>query len=120
MLDAYRVLDLTDRRGWLAGLLLAQLGADVVLAEPPGGWRRDTTFEAYNRGKRSVVLDEDGTALAALVAWADVVIDNGDRPGVDTAAWRAADPALITATLTPYGQTGPKAHWLATDLTLMA
>ncbi|MGE0732239.1 MAG: CoA transferase [Acidimicrobiia bacterium] len=120
MLDAYRVLDLTDRRGWLAGLLLAQLGADVVLAEPPGGWRRDTTFEAYNRGKRSVVLDEDDASLAALVAWADVVIDNGDRPGVDPAAWRAADPALITATLTPYGQTGPKANWLATDLTLMA
>lgn len=119
MLDAYRVLDLTDHRGWLAGLLLAQLGADVVLAEPAGGWRRDSTFDAYNRGKRSVVVGVDAT-VEELVTWADVVLDTGDRPEVDTAAWRAADPALVTATLTPYGPSGPKAAWLATDLTLMA
>ena len=55
MLDNYRVIDLTDRRGWMTGFLLAQLGADVILAEPESGWSRDHWFEAYNRGKRSVV-----------------------------------------------------------------
>jgi crotonobetainyl-CoA:carnitine CoA-transferase CaiB-like acyl-CoA transferase len=52
MLAPYRVLDLSDRDGWMAGFLLAQLGADVVLVEPPGGHPRDSWFEAYNRGKR--------------------------------------------------------------------
>jgi crotonobetainyl-CoA:carnitine CoA-transferase CaiB-like acyl-CoA transferase len=37
MLGPYRVLDLTDDRGWFAGMILAQLGADVVLVEPEGG-----------------------------------------------------------------------------------
>jgi crotonobetainyl-CoA:carnitine CoA-transferase CaiB-like acyl-CoA transferase len=118
VLDAYRVLDLTDRRGWLAGLLLAQLGADVVLAEPAGGWPRDLTFEAYNRSKRSVA--PTGGELDRLAGWADVVLDSGAWPAADLAAWRAADPALITVRLTPYGEHGPKSGWLATDLTLMA
>ena len=71
MLSAYRILDLTDDRGHLAGLLLAQLGAEVVLVEPPGGHRtrhrgpwvddvegpeRSLEFQAYNRGKASVVV----------------------------------------------------------------
>ena len=72
MLAPYRVLDCTDDRGHLAGLMLAQLGADVILVEPPAGSpvRRRGPFAgddpqhgpslwhaAYNRGKRSVVLD---------------------------------------------------------------
>ena len=48
MLDNYRVIDLTDRRGWMTGFLLAQLGCDVVLAEPEDGWERDYWFAAYN------------------------------------------------------------------------
>ena len=39
MLSSYRVLDLTDDRGHFAGLLFAQLGADVISIEPPGGQR---------------------------------------------------------------------------------
>ena len=72
MLAPYRVLDCTDDRGHLAGLMLAQLGAEVILVEPPAGSpaRRRRPFAgddaaggpslwhaAYNRGKRSVVLD---------------------------------------------------------------
>ena len=117
MLAPYRVLDLTDGDGWLAGFLIAQLGASVTLVEPSGGWPRDDRFAAYNRGKRSVVAAE--TDLAALAADADVVLDNGAWP-VDLVAWRAADPTLITVSVTPFGSTGPKAGWRATDLILWA
>ena len=134
-LSAYRVLDLTDDRGQFAGFLLAQLGAEVVCVEPPDGQRsrhqgpfvddvpgpdRSLFHLAYNRGKRSVVLDDnDGGALATLAAGADVVLDCGAVP-VDLAALRAANPALITVSITPYGSEGPKAGWLGGDLTLAA
>ena len=83
-LSGIRVLDLADRAGALAGKLLAGLGADVVLAEPPGGpplrslapfWRqapnpeRSLFFWFYAAGKRSVVVDPaDPAALDRLVA----------------------------------------------------
>ncbi len=138
MLESYRIVDLTDERGNLAALILAGLGADVVLVEPPGGsagrWRgpfagdrpdpeRSLTFWGWNRGKRSVVADL-GTAagqeaLARLCHDADIVIESGAVP-VDLAALRAADPALVTVSITPFGSTGPKAAWPATDLTVNA
>ena len=59
MLSAYRVLDLSDERGLLCGHILAQLGADVVHVEPPGGAERSPTWQAYARGSRSVALDLD-------------------------------------------------------------
>jgi crotonobetainyl-CoA:carnitine CoA-transferase CaiB-like acyl-CoA transferase len=120
MLEAYRVVELSGRDGWLAGFLLAQLGAEVVLVEPPGGYARDAWFAAYNRGKRSVIAADPGE-VAELAAGADVVLAAG-RPAevavLDELA--AADAALITVALTPFGRRGPKADWLATDLTLMA
>ncbi len=130
--SAYRVLDLTDDRGQFAGHLLAQLGADVILVEPPGGHRarhlspfvddvadpeRSLFHWSYNRGKRSVVADAD--QLAVLARGADVLIECGAMP-VDLTALRAANPSLITASVTPFGQNGPKAGWAATDLTLAA
>ncbi len=138
MLDTYRVVDLTDDRGNLASFILAGLGADVVLVEPPGGsagrrrgpfagddvgGEHSLTFWGWNRGKRSVVLDlesADGQdALARLCAGADVVFECGAVP-VDLAALRAANPALVTVSITAFGSTGPKADWPATDLTLQA
>src|SRR5215218_2515944 len=95
MLAPYRVLDLTDGRAELATFVLAGLGADVIKVEPPGGAasRQDAPtidgepaglsslhFHAYNRGKRSVVLDLDAPdgrdQLLALVASADFVFEN--------------------------------------------
>jgi len=138
MLGMYRVLDLTDDRGHLAAFVLAGLGADVILVEPPGGSparrtgpyaggvehpERSLTFWAWNRGKRSVVLDlttPDGAdALARLAAGADVVITSADT-SVDLAALRAANPALVTVSISAFGETGPKADWPATDLTVLA
>jgi crotonobetainyl-CoA:carnitine CoA-transferase CaiB-like acyl-CoA transferase len=116
-LSPYRVLDLTTGRVQLTGLLLAGLGADVVLVEPPDGSPartcgpfagdrsgpgRSLTFWAENRGKRSVVVDlaeEVGRAqLCDLAAGADVLVDRGRpvrwRPsGWVTTTWRGATRA---------------------------
>jgi crotonobetainyl-CoA:carnitine CoA-transferase CaiB-like acyl-CoA transferase len=138
MLGRYRVLDLTDERGHLAAFMLASLGADVVLIEPPDGSsarrrgpfaggsehrERSLTFWGWNRGKRSVVLDLDAalgqSELANLAAGADVVFESGAVP-VDLAALRLANPSLVTVSISAFGTSGPKAEWPATDLTALA
>ena len=120
MLGPYRVLDLTDERCWFAGNLLAQLGADVVLAEPLRGRRRGYAHDAYNRGKRSVLVG-GADDVAALAVAADIVLHNDATPfDVDLDALREANEQLITVHITPWGETGPKAGWKATDLTLFA
>jgi crotonobetainyl-CoA:carnitine CoA-transferase CaiB-like acyl-CoA transferase len=144
MLGCYRALDLTDERGQLAGAILASLGAEVIAVEPPGGSRsrhlgpfagdepgleRSLRHWAYNRGKHSVVVDpatsEGRAALADLVRSADVLLVTGpDGPfaaaGIDPAATESLNPALVHVTITPFGCTGPKAGWAASDLTVNA
>ncbi len=145
MLSPYRVLDLTDDRGELAGFILAMLGAEVIAVEPPGGspsrhrgpWAggephpdRSLTHWAYARGKRSIVLDLDGSeadreTLRRLADGADVVIESATPGrmaalGLDHAALSARNPALVYASISPFGQDGPKAQWAATDLTVWA
>ncbi|MDA3038488.1 MAG: CoA transferase, partial [Actinomycetota bacterium] len=121
MLAAYRVLDLSDERGQLAGFILGQLGADVIAVEPPGGVssrhrapyaggvpdpERSLWHWSYNRGKRSIVIDLSSEAgrseLARLASTADVVIDTGST-GLDLAALRAANPRLGTVSISAYG-----------------
>jgi crotonobetainyl-CoA:carnitine CoA-transferase CaiB-like acyl-CoA transferase len=137
MLGSYRVVDLTDERGNLAAFLLAGLGAEVVLVEPPdggagrrrgpfagpGGPERSLPFWGWNRGKRSVVIDltsDRGQAmLARLCGTADVVIESGAVP-VNLARLRAVYERLITVTISAFGTTGPKADWPTTDLTVHA
>jgi crotonobetainyl-CoA:carnitine CoA-transferase CaiB-like acyl-CoA transferase len=143
-LSPYRVIDLTDARAGLGGMVLAGLGAEVIKVEPPGGCdaRRaeplvpglppalaSLRFHAFERGKRSVVLDlgsARGRAdFLALVAGADIVIENAgpgamDARGLGFAALREARPGLVYVAVSPFGQTGPYARHLATDLTLSA
>jgi crotonobetainyl-CoA:carnitine CoA-transferase CaiB-like acyl-CoA transferase len=138
MLEGYRIVDLTDERGNLAAFMLAGLGADVVLVEPPTGSggrhrgpfagggadaERSLTFWGWNRGKRSVVIDLTAaagpSALAALCRDADVVIESGAVP-VDLTPLRAAHPELVTVSISAFGPTGPKAQWPSTDLTAHA
>ncbi len=145
MLDEYRVLDLTDERGHLAGSILAAMGADVIAVEPPtgSGARRRGPFAqgegptherslnhwAHNRGKRSVVADhttaEGQEVIRRLAATADLLIESHD-PGVLDAAGlgyedlAAINPGLVYTSITPFGSDGPKRDWAATDLTLMA
>ena len=131
MLSAYRVLDLTDGACGFCGYLFGQLGAEVVLVEPPGGCsaRHDAPladgeglwFEAYGRGKASVVTDD----LEDLLAGADFLIESfstgeSEARNLVPESVAARHPHLIHISLTPFGKTGPKANWPATDLTVWA
>jgi benzylsuccinate CoA-transferase BbsE subunit len=97
MLSPYRVIDLSDERGQLCGQILADLGADVILVEPPGGSRARTQgpfnkniaepnqslhFWAFNRNKRAITLDLDKPGdvlqLKQLAADADFLIESAD------------------------------------------
>jgi benzylsuccinate CoA-transferase BbsE subunit len=131
-LSGIRVLDLSGRPGAFAGKLLAGLGADVVLVEPPGGsalrsippfWRgapdpeRSIFFWFYAAGKRSVTIADDAT-LDGLVAAADVVIED-EYPG-RADALRARHPELVLASITPFGRSGPYAGWRSSDTVAQA
>lgn len=141
-LTHYRVLDCTDYRGLLAGHILAQLGADVVQMEPPGGsdGRRQPPcisdggegedsfyWAAYASGKRSVVCDpqEDPETWARLIGSADILLESAapcdGRPAwLDPAATATLNPRLVHVSITPFGLTGPKRDWLDSELILWA
>jgi len=135
-LDGLRVLDVTQvMAGPFCTMLLADLGADVVKIEPPVGDSTRTmpgaigtdspSFNAVNRGKRSVVLNlktvEGREAFKRLARTADVLVENY-RPGVlaalglDYASLRSLNPGLIYASISGYGQTGPDRHKGGFDL----
>jgi crotonobetainyl-CoA:carnitine CoA-transferase CaiB-like acyl-CoA transferase len=148
LLEPYRVLDLTNERGQICGQILADLGADVVVVEPPGGSsaRRIGPFRstgegakpgiedslfwwAYNRNKRGITLDLETAAgrarLRRLVQSTDVLIESFepgylDRLGLGYRDLSAVNPRLVMVSITPFGQDGPKAGWAATDLTALA
>ncbi len=144
MLSPYRILDLTDGGSSIAGQILADLGADVVLIEPPGGvgTRRlgpfykgsqdrnaSLPFWSLNRNKRSVELDLDREtgreAFRGLLEGADVLIESQplgflEARGLGHEFLAVHYPELVVASITPFGLSGAKAHWVATDLTLTA
>ncbi len=122
MLDGLRVLDLSLwQPGHTATQLLADLGAEVLKVEPPGGDRMrpmSDRFANYNGHKRSVVLDlkhEDGRRrLLSLVAQAEVVVEGfrpivAERLGVTFEGLRSANPAVVLCSITGFGQSGPLA-----------
>ncbi|SOY63835.1 putative formyl-CoA transferase, NAD(P)-binding; caiB/baiF CoA-transferase family [Cupriavidus taiwanensis] len=119
--------------------LLGDLGAEVIKIEPPGGddYRavgpfvdgRSGLFAAMNRNKQSIVIDlktAAGLELArALCVRADVVVENfrpgvADKLGIGYAALRALNPALVYASVSGFGQTGPESHRPAYDIILQA
>lgn len=141
MLSGYRVLDLTDQQGMFCGYILAHLGAEVIAIEPPEGSSvhkippfvgedgDSLWWQAYSRGKQSLILDldsADGLAqLRDLVAGADFLIEsfsNSDikKLGLDYDSLAKLNPELIVVSITAFGRTGPKADWPATDLTVWA
>src|SRR5216683_5560065 len=120
-LKGVRVLSMAEQYpGPFASLVLADLGADVVLVERPNGGdpsRRFTGhFEALNRNKRSIALDlknaADRTVFHSLLATADVLME-GFRPGVMARLGLGADrlreknPALIYTSISSFGHSGP-------------
>ena len=137
--DGVRVLELGQiYNGPYCGLLLAQLGADVIKIEPPGGeqlrFRSHQPVESHefvmlNSNKRSVVLDlktdAGRQALLDLVETADVLIENfapGTMERLQLAAERLLEhnPRLVVACGKGYGSTGPYAHMSAMDITVQA
>ena len=144
MLSAYRVLDLADQRGMFCGYILAHLGAEVIAIEPPGGSAARFAapfahgagsdadglwWQAYARGKASCQLDLADPAgrrrLHELAAGADFLVESfaaheAQAFGVDYETLAAINPALIVVSVSPFGRTGPKADWPATDLTVWA
>jgi CoA:oxalate CoA-transferase len=141
MLTGVKVLDLTRMlSGPYAGMLLTDLGADVVKVEPPGGdpmrslppWSyagMSSYFLSINRGKRSIVIDLEGGPGQALIhdlaREADVVLYNyrpgiSKRLGVDADTLHAINPRLVVCSLTGFGEDGPWANRPSYDLVIQA
>jgi crotonobetainyl-CoA:carnitine CoA-transferase CaiB-like acyl-CoA transferase len=136
-LAGLRVLDQTQvMAGPFSTMLLADMGAEVIKIEPPGGESTrhmelrlapgvSAAFLAVNRNKRGVTLDlkqPEGVALLKrLVATADVLVENyrpgvARRLGVDYDTLAALNPRLIYCSISGFGQTGPYAHRGGFDL----
>jgi crotonobetainyl-CoA:carnitine CoA-transferase CaiB-like acyl-CoA transferase len=143
-LEGLRVIELASEHAAFAGKMLGDLGADVIVVEPPGGHasraygpfaddvedpERSLWWWHYNTSKRGVVLNlatPDGAGqFRVLVAGADIVLE-GEAPGalealgLDHPDLRVDDERLIWVSTTPFGRTGTRAHDPATDLTLLA
>lgn len=138
MLNGLRILELSAPSTMLAGLMLADLGADVVVIEPPGGapgrrmepfldgrigLDRSLSWHALNRNKRSLTLDlnsPDGQdLLQRLAATADAVIECAPARCAHLADAAQAH-ALVHCALRPFSATGPKSGYAYTDRTLVA
>lgn len=129
MLQGCVVLDCTGRLGWLAGRLLADLGAEVIKLEVPGADVSSSDWCALNVNKRLVRIDPSDPGgrrtLDQLAASADILIAT-PHPGSDEARQfdyarlSAINERLIVVAITPFGLTGPKADWHASDIEIMA
>ncbi len=144
MLSPYTVLDLTDDRGELTGMILGDLGADVIKVEPPQGSpsrrmppflqnapepERSLHHFAFNRNKRGITLNlttEAGRdALLGLSRQADFLIESARSgemaaKGLGFDSLRQVNPRLVYVAITAFGQDGPHADFVASDLTLAA
>ena len=142
MLSPYRVLDLADDGALLCGQILGDLGADVIVVEPPEGRRarsvgpfahgeidrdRSLNWWALNRNKRGITLDLQSDAgcsrFRELARGSDVLIESYapgylDDIGLGYRELSAINPRLVMVSITPFGQHGPKARWAASDLTV--
>jgi crotonobetainyl-CoA:carnitine CoA-transferase CaiB-like acyl-CoA transferase len=125
-------------------MVMADLGADVIRVEPPGGsaarqrgpflpdapeTERSLQFFAYNRNKRSIAIDLASDAgrdeLLALVAGADFVLESSpggllERHGIDFETLRSVQPRVVHTQVSAYGVDGPGAGRAASDLTIAA
>jgi benzylsuccinate CoA-transferase BbsE subunit len=122
------VIDATDRLGWLAGRVLADLGADVIKIDGPGTDRTRPDWRAFNVNKQVLDTDPKNPAaskadLEALLAKADICLltpSPDSDPALDPDDLRERYPRLIVVAITPFGRTGPRSGWRATDLEIMA
>ena len=144
ILGSYRVLDLTDAKGFLCGKILADLGADVIKIEKPGGDssrslgpfyheiqdpEKNLYWFAYNLNKRGITLNiesEKGRQIFIRLAQkADFIIEAFspgylDNLGLGYSKLSQINPRIILTSITPYGQTGPYKNYEASDIDVMA
>ena len=144
MLSGLKVIEIADETAEYCGLVLAGLGADVAKVEPAEGsssrklgpFYQDKNdpegslfFWAYNKGKRSVVLDldiqQERDKLLSLLEGADVLLDSTcggllKKLGLDLGALSSRYPHLVTARLTPFGDEGPWKDYRGNDLVHLA
>lgn len=139
-----RAVELSSEATALAGKMLADMGADVIVVEPPAGselrarppfvddvedLERSLTWWHYNTSKRGVTLDladaRDRERLRRLVGSADIFLE-GEPPdrlaglNLDYPDLRTIRPDLVMVSITPFGRRGPRRHELACDLTILA
>jgi len=140
-LRGIRVIEICNvAAGPFCGMLLADMGADLIKIEQPEGgdtlrsWPPITdgyseNFAALNRNKRSVALNlkhpDDLAAAQTLIVSADVLIENNrpgvmDRLGLGYDAMRLRNPRLLYCSISAYGQSGPRSQEGGFDLTLQA
>jgi benzylsuccinate CoA-transferase BbsE subunit len=143
-LSPYRVLDLSDENGQLAGRILADLGADTIVVEPVNGSpsRRLGPFYhdivdplkslfwfSLNTNKRGITLDitrsQGKDILKRLVKSADILIESYspgymDQLGLGYQVLKEINPDLIMTSITPFGQYGPWRDYKSSDLVQMA
>jgi len=139
-LAGLRVIELADEAGVYCGKLLADLGADVIKVERPGGDAIRSIppflpgqagpdasffFLYMNTSKRGVTLDLDRAEgrdlFARLAETADLVVETLppgrlDALGLGYAALSARNPALVLTSISGFGATGPQCHRRSTDL----
>lgn len=139
-LEPYRVLDLTDEKGYMCGKILRGLGAEVIKVEPPGGDggrnigpffhdepgpERSLYWLAFNLDKKGVTLNlekpQGREIFRRLVKNTDFIIESF-RPGymesigLGYEALARINPGLIMTSITPYGQSGPYRDYKVSDL----
>lgn len=143
LLSSVKVLDIAESAP-LCGRILADLGADVIRIEPPGGCptrgkapfykdvaepEKSLFWLFYNANKRGITLDlnqKDGRALfRRLVDKADILIESFppgkmEEWGLGYDHLARLNPGLIYTSITPFGRTGPYKDYKATDLVAMA
>ncbi len=140
LLHGVRILDCTRNiAGPVATMLAAEMGADVIKVEPPGGDEMRTWppfvdghsayFVSCNRGKRSIVLDlkaeADRQTFHALAQRADVFVENYrpgmlEKLGLGWDVLHAAYPKLVWVSVSGYGRSGPRAQAPAYDSMIQA
>jgi crotonobetainyl-CoA:carnitine CoA-transferase CaiB-like acyl-CoA transferase len=144
LLNSPRVLDLTNGNGYLCGRILAEMGADVIKIEKPGGDQdrnmgpffqncqhpeKSLYWFAYNANKRGITLNiesKDGqNILKSLVSKADFVIESFatgymDELELGYSQLKAINPRMIYTSITPFGNTGPYKDFKGSDLEIMA
>jgi benzylsuccinate CoA-transferase BbsE subunit len=140
VLAGLRVLDLAGEAAAYTGRVLADLGADVVLVEPPGGAEARRTppivtapdgrvvsahFAYMAAGKRSVTVDlttaRGRDLFGVLVERSDALVTTAavgemEALGLDFASLRVRNPRLVYTSVTPFGLTGPRRRWQGGDL----